>query len=536
MRLPNPRRAVRIARTDIRIAWRSFRDSGRLQQGLLVGVAGFGLLVLAAVVFVALAAGGDVADGDIATPLETAALVPAGLFSGAVAFTVYMTAVQYAETDNRDGLLTTVPHADLAGGLLLSTFVRVWSYLAVPLLVAAVAFGVGAGSPLTAVLTVVGVLLVVAPGYVLGFALGVLLKHLFGQSETVVRYRAVLGVVVFLAYIGLFVTESVSLVVDPVVAATAASPVAWFADLALLALVDGASPVRAAAAAGGGLAVLGLSIAATVKATGTLWYSDPVQTGRGEETSSDAGRLAVLVGRPAAWVAKKSWLRARRAPLKLIYVAYPLFFLIGPIQTSVTTGTVSVTLPALAAVYGAWSTGAAFGLNPLGDEGAVLPITATSGVRGRTVVRGLLAASLVPGLPATVLLTGVLAALSPMSTLAAALMALGAGVLCVAAAGLAVGIGAALPRYDAASITRSRKVVVPSTWAFVVYSLAVSLLAAPATLAQLPGVADWAGGLTGLGTAGVQVLGLGVALVLVGAVAVLGTRYGARRFDEYVVA
>lgn len=535
-RWPSWKRTRLVAQTELRVALRSWRQKGRLQQLVLVGA---GILILGLTAFAGLAGsniGEGIADGEFETPVIAARIFPAGLFVGVLAFSAYMTIFQYATSDTLDGLLTTVPHREVTGGLLFATFLRVWAFLMAPLVVAAIGLGVGAGSPLTVGTALVALAAVVVPGYILGFTVGVWAKHLFGQSAIVVRYRAVLGILALVAYIGILTTDSLDAIAGPVIDAARKTPIAWSADLALIALVDAASLLRASMAGIASVALICLGVWACNRVTAAFWYADPVTTTGRTKSVRTRRWLRRLVGRPAAWVATKSWLRARRAPLKLIYVIYPVFLGIQPIESSLSSGSISVALPAFVAVYGAWTTGAAFGLNPLGDEGAVLPITAISGISGQTVVRGLLTAGLVPGLPLTVGLTGALAIASPLPGGPALAMTVGAGLLCVAAAGLAVGIGAAFPRYDAASLTQSREAVVPSTWAFVLYSIAVLLLATPATAVYVPPIAEWIGGLTGLGTTGIHLLGMVVALTLVGSVAVAGVRYCAGTFENYTVS
>jgi ABC-2 type transport system permease protein len=531
---PSARRSIKIGQTELRVAWRAFRSKNRLQQ-VVLGVAGaFGIVFLLAIVGGAYLGGAALAGGQ-EPAVDDIRLLPAGLFVGIFTLTAYLTAIQYGETDIREGLLTTVSYRDLVGGLLVATFARIWLVMVLPLVCGAIAFGVGVGDASTALLTVLALVVVVLPGYTLGFGVGLGVKHLFSQSETLVRYRTAIGITGFLAYIAVLVTGNVDRITEPVLTAVGASPIAWVGDLALLSLSSTASPIRASSALVGGILLGAVGVLGTQRAAEALWYTDPVETDNRTVTSTNVDRLASVVGREAAWVATKSWIRARRAPLKLVYVVYPLVLLIEPIQSSLASGTVAITVPAFTAVYGAWATGAAFGLNPLGDEGAVLPITVTSGVSGREVVGGLMVAGLVPGLPLTVVLTGVLAALSPLSTGAAVAMTVGAIGLCIAATGVGVGVGTAFPRYDAASLTRSQSVVVPSTWAFIVYTLVVTVLAAPATATQVPVVHETLGDLTGLGGGALQLGGMVLALVLVGSAALLGTRTAIRRFDEYHV-
>lgn len=526
-------RIVRIARVEITVAWRAFRKKNRIQQGVLGVAMGFGLIALAAVIGAAFVTGTTVAAGQTPRPVKRAGLLSAALFVGTVAFSTYLTAVQYGDSNILEGLLTSVPYQDVALGLLIATFAQIGIVFLFPLIGAALAFGLGAGDPVSAVLSVAAVLVVFLPAYTVGFGAGLTVKHLFGQSPLLVRYRTPMGVSAFLGYLALLVTGSIDRVFQPVLDIAGNSPVAWAGDLALLSLGVGASPVQASAALLGGMLLGALGLLATVWGGEALWYTDPVETGGGRIGSVQVRGLSALMGREAAWVTMKSWLRARRAPLKVIYVVYPAVVLIEPVQSSLEAGSVAISLPALVAVYGAWMTGAAFGLNPLGDEGAVLPITVLTGVRGRVVVRGLMAAGLVPGLPVTVAVTAALAWASPLDPVAAVGMTVGAAALCVAATGIGVGVGTAFPRYDAASLTRSRSVVVPSTWAFLSYTVIVTVLAAPATVLQVPAVHRRIEDIAGVGTGTVQLSGLAVALVLVTLAALLGTRFGARRFDEY---
>ncbi|MFB6104055.1 MAG: hypothetical protein ABEJ57_03065 [Halobacteriaceae archaeon] len=520
---------------ELRRSWRQFRTKGRIQQGVMVVALLFGGVAVVAVAVGGYAAGTAVAAGTVETPLEAGALVPAAVFTGTVLFTTYLTAIQLGSVDQRDALLTTVPHADVVGGIVLASFVRIGGLFVVPLIVAAAAFAVGVGD-LGAFVLVTGSLgVVLVAAFVLGFALGLGATHLFGQSRFLVRHRLAIGGIGFLAYLWLLTTNRIDDILEPVVTATQASPVAWFADLALISVVPAANPLQATAAGVGGVILVVASLRAVVWVAGVHWYADPVQAGPTETSSTSATRLAGVIGHPAAWVAKKSWVRARRSPLKLVYVVYPLFVLFQPAQEAIRAGAVTATLPAVVGVYGAWATGAAFGLNPLGDEGAVLPITVTTGVDGRAVVTGLVAAGLVPGATVTLVATAALAIASPLSPLAVVGVTVGAVALCVGAAGVATGIGVAFPRYEAATVARSRSVVVPSTWAFLTYSVVLLVLAAPAIATQVPMLTAAVAAVTGVSPTVVQIGGVVVALALVTPVSWYGTRYAARRFDEYTV-
>jgi ABC-2 type transport system permease protein len=222
--------------------------------------------------------------------------------------------------------------------------------------------------------------------------------------------------------------------------------------------------------------------------------------------------------------------------VKLLYVSYPAFILFTPIQNSIDAGHVTAGLATTTALYSAWATGALFTLNPLGDEGAVLPVTVTSGVTGRQFVGGLVAASALIGTPVTVALAVVLAALSPIGVLPTICTVVAALVLPTLAASVAAGVGTAFPKYEATSITRSREAVVPSMWAFGVYTLAFLLTAGFATGFQTPAIAGFVADAAGTSAAVVHVASLAFGVLLAGAAAVLAVRTAVRAFDDYTAS
>ncbi|WP_336036368.1 hypothetical protein [Halobacterium yunchengense] len=533
-RLPDANHATNIARNELRVGWRKVRSKSRVQLAAVAAAALFAVAFSAAAAFGAYLAGRTLA-GDPGDLADLVGLVPAGVATFTLFMAAYLTAVQLGDIDARDGYLTTVPARDVVGGLLLAGYVRVVGYFAVPLLVAAAALAYGAGAPLAFPLAALAAFLATATAFLVGYPVGVTVADLASRSAFVARYKALLGTAAFLAYFGLIVTGTLGDVFGPVVEAAEASPIAWYADLALLPVLDSARPLAAAGAVVGSVAVGVLGVLASVRASERRWYGESAHTGAGETASVAGGRLDRVVGRRTAWVARKSWLRARRAPVKLVYVVYPAFLLVTPVQASVEAGRVTSLLPASVALYGAWMTGAAFTLNPLGDEGVVLPVTATTGVSGREFVGGLVAAGALAGAPLTFAATLALAALSPMGPVAVACTAVAAAVLPVLAAGVAAGVGTAFPKYDATSVSRNREVVVPSLWAFAVYTLAFLLAAGVATGAQPPGAAELLADAAGVSAAAVRVGALAAGVALTGLAAALSVRAAVRAFDDYTV-
>ncbi|AHG04660.1 hypothetical protein HALDL1_14470 [Halobacterium sp. DL1] len=530
--LPNARHSYAIARNELRVGWRKFRSKSVVQ------VLAFGLVALLGLGFTAAATYGAYLAGQalVENPGEAAelvALVPAGLGAFVLFMAAYMTVIQIGDIDVRDGYLTTVPARDVVGGLLLSGYVRVTGFVTVPLVVASAGFAVGAGEPLAFPLTVLAVVALTVTAFLVGYPLGAAVGYLLGQSELVARYKAALGALVFVAYFGLILTNTLAVVIDPIIETFRASPVAWYSDLALLPVLDAASALQAVAVVVGSAVVSGLAVLASVRVSERRWYDDGVDARARETDSVSGGRLDGLLGRRTAWVARKSWLRARRAPIKLLYVAYPIFVLVTPIQASVEAGRVTSLLPTTIALYGAWLTGALFTLNPLGDEGAVLPVSAITGVTGREFVGGLVTASALLGGPITLVLTAVLAVLSPLPPLAVVCTVVAAAVLPPLAAAVAVGVGTAFPKFEATTITRSREAVVPSLWAFGVYTIVFLVTAGIATGVQSPTAADLVAEALGVSASAVRVGTLVAGVALAGGAALVGVRTAVRAFDTY---
>ena len=520
-----------IVRTEVRRRSRALGDDAG--QALAYGIAGlFGAMVGVGVVAGAFFAGQAVAAGEFGSPLTTAAAVAAGLLGFAV-FVVGIRAVQQtAVPEHPAGLLLAARHRDVVAATLVLETLLPLGMVGVPGALAGLTFAAGAGSPASAVLIVVAVLLVVALGSALGFALGLAIRNAIARSATLARYKSGIGVALMVGYFALLYGDGGDDVFGAALELLASTPLAWFGDLAMLGVAPAASPLRAGAAVVGSAAALVALGGVTSRLAGWLWYSTSVDPYSGAEESS-ISRLPG-VGRRTDAVVRKSWTRARRSPMRLLYVAYPVLFAVGPIVSSFGGSVPASAAPSLA-VYGAWATGAAFTLNPIGDETPVLPVTLTTSIDGREFVRALWLAGGVPGVPITLALAvgaGVLAGLSPTDLILVALLATGLPAL---APGLASGVGAAFPRVQPARITRSRRATVPSLVAFGAFSLALFVLSVPAWFAIEGAPRHFVADVAGLSPAAVGVPAAAFAVVLVGVASYASYRSAARRFDEYTV-
>jgi hypothetical protein len=525
----NPRHVVRIARVDLVRRYRSVRADGRRFAALLAAVALAGVPVAAAAA-AAYFFGAGIANGSVAAPTPVARYAAGGIVAVLAVVVTLRTAQQGATPAHPDGLLTTVPHAEAALGVLGSELAVSGGVAAVPALVVAVAFGAGSGSLPTVATAAAAVVAVVALGVTLGVVLGTAVRNVFARSRTLARYRTALGVAVVAAYFAVVFSQSESNAFLPVMAALSATPAGWFGDLAVVAL--GGRPPLAAGAVG--VFLLGSTVlpAAVIRLTASLWYVEPARPTERAAGRSGLGDLPGL-SLPTARVVRKTWRRAWRNPIRLVYVLYPLFLLYTPVANSVRAGQVPATLPPLVALYGAWAVGAAFTLNPLGDEGNVLPVTLTAPVSGRQFVGALCLAALAVGLPAVTVATLAAGVASPLGPAAGVLAALAGAVLTVSGTGIAAGVGTLFPRLEAVRITRSREAVVPSLLAFGGYSLVLGLVGLPATLVSVPGASELGASLAGVSPDVVVLAGLGTTTLLGAGAALVGFVSAARTFDRF---
>ncbi len=521
-----------IVRTELR---RRIRALGGVQLAA-TAVAGLFLLVPAGgSIAVAFFAGREVAAGSL-DPTATARLIAGLVPVGAAAFTAVRAVQTTGVPAHGDGLLLAASHREVVLGLLGAELALVLGATGLPALGIGVAFGIGTGSPASAALVAGALLALLTGGIVAGYALGLAARIAIARSALLARYKTVIGVGLFALYFLVVARgEESAAAFGGIAGAAGGTPLGWFADLGLVAVAGSADPGQAAGAAL--LAVVGIPVgaAACVRLADALWYREPVEPAG--DATSDSRMTGGLLGlpRPVVRVARKSWLRAWRSPLRLIYVLYPLFAFVTPLVEVVETGTVPGSLPILVALYGAWAVGAAFTLNPLGDEGPVLPVTATSPIGGWSFVGGLCLAGVAVGTPVVVplaVVTGLLAGAGPATL--AGLVALSA-LLPAIAAGVATGAGMVFPRREPVQVFRGRQAVVPSVYAFIVYSLALLALALPGLVAGVPPARVALIGATGLEPAIVVASGTGATLLFGGLTAAVSLRYAAGRFDGYTM-
>ena len=532
-RLPRPRVAWLIAVTEGRRRLRALRE--RTTQVVALLVSGlFVALALVAVAVAAFLAGGT----PEAAPVESVArAAPASLWLLSTVLLAFRVLSSAADPDNRDGYLTTVPARDLFAGLAVVEAAVGLAYVVVPVVVAGAAFGAGSGRPFAAVAVWVAGVVPAVLGVATGLAAGFAVRNLSVRSRLVARLRVPLWLGGFAAYAAVFLTGRVESAVTPVVTAVTRPPFTWLSDLVAWGAGVGG--------AGRGPLAVALSITAALPTFAVagwlarlLWYADGVETateyGDGE-TRLAPGVFGRLARSETAWVARVATVRARRAPVKLLFVAYPVFLLAPGITQAVETGVVPGSLPPTVALFAAWAGGAGFALNPLGDQGATLPVAVTSGVSGGAFVRGVaLPGAVLGGGLAAVAAAGLGAAagfsLGRTALVAVVGVGLGAG-----AAALATGVGVVFPNHETTEVVRSREAVVPSLFAFAAYSILLLLVAAPAVVSAVPWAAEAVAGLVAVSPLAVSAVGAAVSGTVLAGLGWASLAYAGSKFDRYTV-
>ncbi|MFC7132028.1 MULTISPECIES: hypothetical protein [Salinibaculum] len=547
---------VRLARIDVTRMLRKHTDRSE-SAGRVISTVVFGLVLVVATLASAYGAsrlGASLVAGELSDVAANGIVAARGLVAvfGVIGSVVVIVRAigQRGTLTNAEGVLTIVPTRQALLGLLLAEYVYVLLWLGGPALGIGVGLAVGTGTVWPALTVPLGVAAVAVPIVAIGYPLGLGLRHFVTRFAFVARNKGRLIVLVFAVYFALVATGSLNAAVVRLFEPLQASPTGWFADLLFLGTPTlSATPVRAVGAVGVALA---LGLAGTVAGTRVAeahWFSDPALAGEPEpETPAEAAepglerRLAPVLGVPTAALVVLAWRRAIRAPMKLLYAAYPLFFAVGIVADILQTGEVPPYLPVGTLVFVTWAAGVIFTLNPLGDQGAGLPSTLLSRVDGRRFVHAHLLASLIVAVPLGLALTAAAALVSPVDTETTLALVVATPVLMAVASALSVGIGIAFPRFEAVNITRSMETVIPSLLAFALFT--VHLVGTTAALAVVydEGVRATAAFLVswllpfGL-TVGAETLFLVAAALLAGLVAapLVSYRYAVRRFDTYTL-
>jgi hypothetical protein len=467
-----------MARTEVVRSWRRLEAD----PALLVSLA---LMVLSL-------AGGGAAVAAVLSVGDPALPVDRGVAAGAVATGLWLAvAFVFASrslsiTGRPDGAPAVVLAVDVptgVAGTLLAEWVRALAVFGPATLAAAVTLGALTGRPVTLVTVTVAGALALAGAVAVGYAAGLAAKVTVGAARSRgVHWSAVAGAfavpVVGVAAVGGDLLSTP----ETLLAAVAGLPPGRLADLGLVSL--GAAPASAVGAALGSVAVTGVAGALAVVLSERVWFADGDDRQAVAVHPGGLGGTAVPgVDDRAAAVCRVVWLRAWRAPVKLVYVLYPVGGVLA-ILLDPTTTRVAAVLFGYVPTYAAWAGGAGLALNPFGDQGVGAAATALSTAPGAVLARGYLLAAAVPGtaLGAVAVLGFGLAAALPVESVLVGLA--GATAVSVTAGAVAVAVGTRFPGYDGVDVSGTT-VVKPSFAASSLYFLVLSVLSAPGLYALL---------------------------------------------------
>lgn len=405
-------------------------------------------------------------------------------------------------------MLTTVSVRTVVGGLLIAEFLRMISYLTFPVLVVSSLLAYALTAPLFLITIPVAMILFAATVSAAGSAIGYGIALLIASSPFIARHKTALSIPLVLLGTLSYVGFQYSGITGISQSALAWFPAAWYADIAVLGGPIQGSLVRVVGLLiGSGIFIIGVGWVAELE-TKSYWFSDgpilidttpdnqtPATDSRSEEAKSYLATTvapfrADFLPLPTRRVAQMVVLRAWRDPQRLMFILIPVITFTGPFISSTENMNIFAVLPVVSAVLIPWMAGALFPLNPLGDEGSVLPVTLTAAT-GTNYVRGLLAPSLILGLPTAIVLTSVIGFFSPYMIPARFGLVVFAVYLTVVSAALGSGIGMLFPRFKSISIGRAEEVVPPRITAVAVHGAIVcipgsllALLVATPDLAQ----------------------------------------------------
>jgi len=433
------------------------------------------------------------------------------------------------DTENREPYVLASSTRAVVVGVVFANAAFVGLLLGPAVLAGAVAFAVGAGTPLV-VLSMpfaagLGLVGAAAIGAVCALSARALLARVANQRA----YKIVLGGPLAVGYFSLFLwfRRASELL--------AVSPLGWFGDLALL---PAGEPVFSPAAIGAivaGVATTGVASLLLDRLAERVWLrterSDEETTGSGTVLRFGFTLLGRLCSRPTAAVARILWLRVRREPRSLVYTMLPVAITISAGLELARRRPAA--LPMIVAVYGSIAVGMGPSLNPLGNDGPRLSLTLSTPSGTAALLRGYVVATALPGATAVALvalLVGVAVSSNPIVLLGIALI--GAWLALVATAA-SLGIGIAMPERDGLSPTSGSTLRSPRLEATGALFLVMALVGLPALVGPF-----WRDELAvdrAPSPALIAVTGLTLTIVAGTIVALTSYRYAAETLEGYQI-
>ena len=386
-----------------------------------------------------------------------------------------------------------------------------------------------------------------------GFPIGVGIRHLVTTYRPIARLRVPLILGLLGGYLALLLTGRFGPGMVWLAEVAQQSALGWPGEVILhvLPTVTGDPwPVVGAIA----LTVLVIPIALEIGVwVATIhWYRDRGHTAGGlrwPDIGVDRieGLTERWVNRPAFVICVTTLRRTKRAPIRMLYVSYPVLGSIFFIAEIIRRGEIPLVFFVIVSVYMIWAIGALVTLNPLGDLGPAIPTVVASPLSGATVMRGYRLAAWGIGIPLAIVVVASAAIFGTMGNQALGWLAVGtvAGTLLVPS--VALGIGSMFPRFGSVRVARKREAVMPSKLAFGIYSSVLSVpttaaifLASPFLLERLTDIVAILLGLLGEEAAAVTLwivrIFLLFPIVIALPLAVIGFRFACYRYEQFWMA
>lgn len=405
-----------------------------------------------------------------------------------VAFGLFSGVTSEGELTDQEAILTIRPAKDVAGGLVVYVLLGYAPFVLLLAGVAGAGIAVGLGSPLA----IVGILLaascLLVTGVLVGYVIGIYAKGIVRRSPWLTAVKPVLGVGIVFGYFWLSFTGRLWVMLADFGRVLEQTPLRWFVDLALVTTPGmEVSIVYAAVILLVSIVSIPVGTLAVARAGEFAWFVERAQSDAEKEIDSEDSGTSITdrldnvlrrlrVGSATRGVTITVLLRGYRAPLQLVFVLVPLIFLTPLLDSIIRTGMVPEWFPWMVMAYGAWAAGATFPLNILGAQGAMLPRLLTSPANGKHVIRGYVLATALVFVPLTVTLGVVSGQLAERATADIVVIAVGAAGIVLVGAMLSVAVGVTFPRFSSVDLTENTQVVLPSKFAFLLFSFLAVVL------------------------------------------------------------
>ncbi|ELY99524.1 hypothetical protein [Natrialba asiatica] len=546
-------RATLVARTEVRRTVRTVvGNRTKLLMMAIVALLALGPMTALGVLFLP-TFGEEIATGTVDNAMATT--IVTGVVALAWIFLIFMAAIRTvtaaADIDQPAVLLLSAPLRSTVIGIVCAEILLFAIWLVPPVVVFSAAFASGAGTVLPALAIPAVALLLLVTAVPVGFVIGTWVRHLLTVYEPIARYRTPLIIVLAVAYFGSISLGWFDILAGMLFDVLGDGPLGWFGHLFLLGVPNVDPSMGAIVGALVGSAVLvPLMIGAGVVSARVHWYADPARVEDDAKATAESesrldGVLEYGLSKQLRTLTLTTIRRTKRAPIRLMYAAYPLFGSLFFAQEIIQTGAVPSYIAVMLCLYVVWGTGVLFSLNPLGDLGQTLPAVLSSPVNGTTMIRSRMIASSLVGVPLGVLVALAAGLASPISLESTAVLLAGTVLGALASPALAVGVGSAFPRFGSVSITGNREAVMPSKMSFVVYTAGIIFPIGAAVVLYTDAAALVAQIATAMATMLPQVeVGLTASqvtmmawiVVAIGVVAPpVAYRYAVERFDWYAI-